>query len=177
MPAKPLFLSKSARLKTKRFWQAIRSVRLGWLCTRMERQPTTDASARNTAVYSVSSKPACVPATTSAGTTAKETEAAQNTGPFPRITGSPLTAAACISRGPTLCGQSASATIPVSNPQVRRGCGYETAPARRTSTPWPISPHWRSLWPLFCPVLTPADPANSRAVLPNGAQYRFFSPS
>ena len=46
-------------------------------------------------------------------------------------------------------------SIPASNPQVRNGCGRATAPARRISTHWLISPLWQWRWPPFCPALTP----------------------
>ena len=82
-------------------------------------------------------------------------------------TGFPLTAAVSILNGLTPCVQSASATIPASNPQVRNGCGCAAAQARRTSTRWPTSPPWRLRWPLFCTVLTPTVLPNSFGVPPD----------
>ena len=79
-------------------------------------------------------------AATRTGITGRKTGAARNTRPFQTITDFPLTAAASVSREHTPCVQSASVTIPASNPQVRNGCGCVTAQARQTSTHWPISP-------------------------------------
>ena len=66
------------------------------------------------------------------------------------ITDFPLTGNACVLSVSMPCVQSAKDTIPVSNPQVRNGCGCATAPARRTSIHWLISPPWRLRWPPFC---------------------------
>ena len=71
--------------------------------------------------------------------TARKTEAARNIKPFPMTTDFPLTVAASVSRGHTPCVQSASVTIPASNPQVRNGCGCAMEPARQTSIRWPTS--------------------------------------
>ena len=110
---------------------------LDWLCTRMAKPPTMDVHARNSAVPSVSPKPVFALVTTKTGITGRRTGVALNTGSSPRITGFPLTAAASVSREHTPCVQSASVTIPVSNPQVRNACGCATAPARQTSTHGP----------------------------------------
>lgn len=103
---------------------------------------TTDngVPARNTAARSASPRPVFAPATTKTGTTARKTGAAQNTRPFPMITGFPLTAAVSTLNGLTPCGRSVNVTIRVSNPQVRNGCGCAMAQARQTSTHWPTSP-------------------------------------
>ena len=103
---------------------------------------TTDNGrpARNTAARSASPRPVFAPATTKTGTTARKTGAAQNTRPFPMITGFPLTAAVSTLNGLTPCGRSVNVTIRVSNPQVRNGCGCAMAQARQTSTHWPTSP-------------------------------------
>ena len=133
----------AAQKPEKRSLLAIRFARLVLPCTRTARPPTMDVPARNTAVHSVSQKPAYAPATTGTGITAKGTEAVPSTRLFPQITGFPLTADASISNEHILCGQSASATIPAPNPQVRSGCGYETPQARQISIHWRISLHWR----------------------------------
>ena len=138
-----------------RFLPVIRSVRLGWLCTRRARPPTMGVPARNTAVPSASPKPVFALVTTKTGTTARKTGAAPSIRPFQQTTDFPLTAAVSISSGLTPCGRSVSVTIPASNPQVRNGCGRATAPARRISTHWLISPLWQWRWPPFCPALTP----------------------
>ena len=100
-----------------RFLPVIRSVRLGWLCTRMARPPTMGVPARNTAVPSASPKPVFALVTTKTGTTARRTRAARDTRPFQTITDFSLTAAVSISSGLTPCGRSVSVTIPASNPQ------------------------------------------------------------
>ena len=116
------------------------SARPGWLCTRMAKPPTMGVPARNTAARSASPRPVFALVTTRIGTTARRTGAARNIRPFPMTTDFPLTVAASVSRGYTPCVQSASATIPASNPQVRNACGCATAPARQTSIHWPTSP-------------------------------------
>ena len=125
---------RAVRKSLKRFLPAIRSARPGLPCTRTEKQQTMDVPARNTAAPSASPKPAFALVTTKAGTTGRKTGAARNTRPFPMITGFPLTADAFLSSGRMPCGQSVSATILASNPQVRNGFGFEMAQARRTST-------------------------------------------
>ena len=78
-----------------------------------------------------------------------------------------LPTALCHSRGHTPCVQSVSVTIPVSNPQVRNGCGCATEQARQTSIHWPTSPPWRLRWPPFCTALTPTVLPNSFGVPPD----------
>ena len=119
-----------------RFLPVIRSVRPGWLCTRMARPPTMGVPARNTAAPSASPKPVFALVTTKTGTTARRTGAARDTRPFQTITDFSLTAAVSISSGLTPCGRSVSVTIPASNPQVRNGCGRATAQVQRISTHW-----------------------------------------
>ena len=141
MRARRLFPSiHAARKPLKRFLLAIRSARPGWLCTRMARPPTIIVPGRNTAARSVNPKPANVPATTRTGITGRKTGAARNTRPFQTITGFPLTGNACVLSVSMPCVQSVSVTIPVSNPQVRNGCGCVAEPARQTSIRWPTSP-------------------------------------
>ena len=89
---------------------------------------------------SVNPKPANVPATTRTGITGRKTGAARNIRPFQTITGFPLTGNACVLSVSMPCVQSVSVTIPVSNPQVRNGCGCVAEPARQTSIRWPTSP-------------------------------------
>ena len=141
MRARLLFPSIHAARKIQRhFLPVIRSARPDWLCTRMARPPTIIVPGRNTAALSVNPKPVFVPAATKTGTTARKTGAAPSIRPFQQTTDFPLTGNACVLNVSTPCGRSASATIPASNPQVRNGCGCATAPARRTSIRWPISP-------------------------------------
>lgn len=85
------------------------------------------------------SKTGVCPCNHKTGTTARKTEAARNIKPFPMTTDFPLTVAASVSREHTPCVQSASVTIPASNPQVRNGCGCAMEPARQTSIRWLIS--------------------------------------
>ncbi len=105
---------------------------------------TTDNghTARNTAAHSVNPKQARVSAVTRIGTTGRKTGVARNTRPLPMTTDSPWTAVVSILIEPMLCRQSVSATIPVSNPQGRSGCGCGAAQAWRTSTHWLISLPW-----------------------------------
>ena len=155
MPVKPLYLSKSARLRTKLFWQAIRSVRLGWLCTRMEKPQTTDVPARNSAVLSANPNTVFVPATTKIGTTERKTGAAPNTECFLRTTGFPLTVPASTSRGHTLCVQSVKDITPALRRLGRNDYGCATETVRQTSIRSPTSLPWLWLLPPFCPALTP----------------------
>ena len=141
MRARHLSLSIHAvRKPLKRFLPAIQSARPGWLCTRTAKPPTIIVPGRNSAARSASPRPVFALVTTKTGTTARKTGAARNIKPFPMTTDFPLTAAASILREHTPCGRSVSATIPVSNPQVRNGCGCVTETARRTSIRWPTSP-------------------------------------
>lgn len=130
----------AARKPLKRFLSVIQSARPGWLCTRMAKPPTMGVPARNTAARSASPRLVFALVTTKTGITGRKTGAARNIKPFPMTTGFPLTAAVSISSGLTPCGQSASVTIPVSNPQVRNGCGCAMEPARQTSIRWPTFP-------------------------------------
>ena len=166
----------AVRKSRKRFLPVIRSARLGLPCTRTARRPTMGVPARNTAVRSASLRLVFAPAATKTGTMGRKTGAARNTGPFPMTTGFPLTAAVSILNGLTPCVQSASATIPASNPQVRNGCGCAAAQARRTSTRWLISLPWQLRWPLFCPALTPAaHPNHSGEALKVCSHTAFFA--
>ena len=128
----------AARKIQRHFLPVIRSARPGWLCTRMARPPTMGVPGRNSAARSASPRPVFALVTTRIGTTARRTGAARNIRPFPMTTDFPLTVAASVSREHTPCVQSASVTIPASNPQVRNACGCATAPARQTSTHWLI---------------------------------------
>ena len=128
----------AARKPLKRFLSVIQSARLGWRCTRTAKPPTMGVPARNTAAPSASPRPVFALVTTKTGITGRKTGAARNIKPFPMTTDFPLTVAASVSREHTPCVQSASVTIPASNPQVRNACGCATAPARQTSTHWPI---------------------------------------
>ena len=112
----------------------------GLACTKMAKPPTIIVPGRNTAARSVNPKPANVPATTRTGITGRKTGAARNTRPFQTITGFPLTGNACVLSVSMPCVQSVSVAIPVSNPQVRNGCGCVAEPARQTSIRWPTSP-------------------------------------
>ena len=166
----------AARKPLKRFLLAIRSARQASPCARTERPPTMGVPARNTAARSVNPRPVFALVTTKTGTTARKNEAARNIKPFPMTTGFPLTAAVSILNGLTPCVQSASATIPASNPQVRNGCGCAAAQARRTSTRWLISLPWQLRWPPFCPALTPAaHPNHSGEALKVCSHTAFFA--
>lgn len=138
-----------------RFLPVIRSVRLGWLCTRMEKSQTTDVPARNSAVLSANPNTVFVPATTKIGTTERKTGAAPNTECFLRTTGFPLTVPASTSREHTLCVQSVKDITPALRRPGRNDYGCATETVRQTSIRSPTSLPW--LWPLppFCPALTP----------------------
>ena len=76
-------LKKRNTQELKLFRQVIRSVRLGWLCTRMAKPPTMIVPGRNSAARSASPKPVFALATTKTGTTERKTGAARNTGSLP----------------------------------------------------------------------------------------------
>ena len=113
------------------------------------------------------SRPVVALVTTKTGTTARKTRAVPSIRPFQQTTDFPLTGNVYVLSGLTLCVRSASATIPVSNPQVRNACGCATAQARRISTHWLISLLWLLLWPPFRPALTPTVLPNSFRVPPD----------
>ena len=144
---------------------------LDWLCTKMAKPPTTVVPVKNSAAHSASPSAVFAPVTTRIGITGRKIGAALNTGSFPRTTGFPLTAAASLSRGHTLCVQSAKDTTPALRRLGRNdyGCVMETV--RQTSICWPTSPLWLLLWPLFCLALTPTAHLNHLGDPLNGCSY------
>ena len=118
-----------------RFLPVIRSVRLGWPCTRMARPPMAEGgSGRNTAAPSASLKAVFALVTTKTGTTARGTEAAPSIRPFQTITDFPLTAAVSVLNGLTPCGRSVSVIIPALRHLVKKGSGFKTAAVLLIST-------------------------------------------
>ena len=130
----------AVRKSLKRFLPVIRSVRLGYLCTRTERPPTMGVPARNTAVRSVSPRPVFALVTTKTGTTARGTEAAPSIRAFQQTTDFPLTGNACVLSVSMPYVQSVRVIIPVLNPHGGNDYGCVTETARQTSIRWPTSP-------------------------------------
>ena len=157
MMGKLLFPSiHAARKPLKRFLTVIRYARLDWLCTKMARPPTTVVPVKNSAAHSASPSVAFAPVTIRTGITGRKTVVALNTESFHRTTGFPLTAAASISRGHTLCVQSAKGTPPALRRLGRNDYGCVTAETvRQTSIRWPTFPLSLLLLPLFSLALTP----------------------
>ena len=141
MRARHLSLSiHAARKPLKRFLPVIRSVRPGWLCTRMVRPPMAKGgSGRNTAAPSASPKPVFALVTTKTGTTARGTGDAPNIRPFQQTTDFPLTGNACILSVSMPCVQSVSVITPALRHLVKKGSGFEMAAVLLISTHWLIS--------------------------------------
>ena len=138
--ANALFPSTSVTLIIRRsFQQVIQFAKPVSLCTKTANSLIMAELVRNTAVRSDDLKHPSVLAITSVGTMERKIVAVPNMLLFLMITDFPLTVAASVSRGHTPCVQSASVTIPASNPQVRNGCGCAMEPARQTSIRWLIS--------------------------------------
>ena len=144
---------------------------LDWLCTKMAKPPPTVVPVKNSAAHSASPSVAFAPVTTRTGITGRKTGVALNTGSFPRTTGFPLTAAASISRGHTLCVQSAKDTTPALRRLGRNDYGCATEPVWQTSIHWPIFPLWLLLLPLFSLALTPTAHLNHLGDPLNGCSY------
>ena len=142
MRARHLFPSiHAARKPRKRFLPVIRSVRPGWLCTRMARPLTIIVPGRNTAARSASPRPAFAPVTTKTGTMGRKTGAAPSIRPFQQTTDFPLTGNACVLSVSMPCVQSAKDTTPVLRRLGRNDYGCVTETVRQTSIRWPTSPH------------------------------------
>ena len=111
---------------------------------------------QNSAAHSVSPSVAVAPVTIRTGITGRKTVVALNTESFHRTTGFPLTAAVSISRGHTLCVQSAKGTPPALRRRGRNDYGCVTAETvRQTSIRLPTFPLLLLLLPLFSLALTP----------------------
>ena len=122
----------------------------------MEKLQTMGVFARNSVALSVSLNTASVPVTTRIETMSRRTEAAPNIGPSTQTTDSPSTAAASISRKPTLCVPSANDTIPLLWHLASNGYGYAMEQVRQTLILWLTFLLWPLLSSLFSlPAFSP----------------------